>query len=150
MGKKLNISKVVLVMSIFAFGLRGNAQEKIISENELPQTAKDFITKNFSEQKVVQTVKDIDYWIKTEYEVTLDNAFYLEFDGSGNWKEIDGKDTAIPTEFIPEPIIQYVSENFPTQKSTKIEKKSSGYELELSNGLDLDFNAKGKFIGIDD
>src|SRR5690606_8833600 len=146
----LNFIKLLSVMTIFAFGLPGNAQDKIISENELPIPAKDFITKNFSAQKVVQTVKDVDYWIKTEYEVTLDNAFHLEFDGDGNWKEIDGKDTAIPTEFIPEPIIQYISGNFPTQKITKIEKKSSGYEVELSNGLDLDFNSKGKFLRIDD
>ena len=150
MGKKLNFINVISVMSLFAFGLQGNAQDKIISENELPTPAKDFITKNFSGQKVVQTVKDVDYWIKTEYEITLDNAFYLEFDGDGNWKEIDGKDSAIPTEFIPESIVQYISGNFPTQKINKIEKKSSGYELELSNGLDLDFNSKGKFLGIDD
>src|SRR5690554_3487884 len=150
MGKKLKFRKVVLAISIFAFGIQGNAQEKIISENELPAAAKDFIAKNFSAQNVVQVVKDTDYWIKTEYEVTMDNAFYVEFDGDGNWKEIDGKDTAIPTEYIPEPIVQYISGSFPIQEIIKIEKKSSGYELELSNGLDLDFNSKGKFLRIDD
>jgi len=32
----------------------------------------------------------------------------------------------------------------------EIKKKRTGYEVELSNGLDLEFNSKGKFLRMDD
>jgi hypothetical protein len=32
----------------------------------------------------------------------------------------------------------------------KIKKSSRKYEVEISNGLDLEFNKKGEFIRIDD
>lgn len=150
MNTNFSLSKAILTFGIFIFSIQLNAQESVIKTNELPKTALDFISKNFSGQKVSQAVKDKGM-ISTDYEVWLDNGVKIEFDGNGNWEEVDGeKDTAIPTGFIPAKITSYVSKNFPTHKISKIEKDSNSYDVELTNGLDLEFKLNGDFLRIDD
>lgn len=150
MNTKLNLAKSILTLGIFVLGFQANAQETVIKTNELPKTAQDFISKNFSGQKVNQAIKDKGM-ISTDYEVWLDNGTKMEFDGEGNWEDVEGQnDAAIPTGFIPAKITSYVSKNFPTQKISKIDKSSSKYEVELVGGVDLEFSSKGDFLRIDD
>ncbi len=150
MNATVNAVKTMLILMIFTAGISLNAQETIIKQSELPKTAQDFISKNFSGKKVIQAEKDSGI-TKTEYEVRLDDGTKIEFDGKGNWKEVDGKDkAAIPTGFISDKITSYVSKNFPTHKISKIEKDAAKIEVELTNGLDLKFSSNGDFLKIDD
>src|SRR5690606_25675838 len=145
-----NLSKTILGLGVLVLGVQANAQETVITANELPKTAQNFIAKNFSGQKVSHAIKDAGM-ISTDYEVVLDNGTKIEFDGDGNWEEVDSKnDTAIPTGFISKKITSYVSKNFPTQKISKIEKDNRKFEVELTSGLDLEFNSNGDFLRIDD
>jgi len=43
-----------------------------------------------------------------------------------------------------------VRKSFPNTAIKKIEKKRFGYDVELINGLDLEFDSKGNFKRIDD
>ncbi|SMC76126.1 PepSY-like domain-containing protein [Moheibacter sediminis] len=150
MNTKFNLVKAVMTLGVFVLSFQVNAQETVIKTTELPKTAQDFISKNFSGQKVSQAIKDKGM-ISTDYEVWLDNGVKIEFDGNGNWEEVDGEnDAVIPTGFIPKKITSYVSKNFPTHKISKIEKDSNSYDVELTNGLDLEFKLNGDFLRIDD
>lgn len=150
MNTNFNLSKTILTLGILVLGIQLNAQETAIKTSELPKAAQDFISKNFSGHKVSQAVKDKGM-ISTDYEVWLDNGVKIEFDSKGNWEEVDGKnDAAIPTGFIPAKITSYVSKNFPTHKISKIEKDSNKFDVELTNGLDLEFKLNGDFLRIDD
>lgn len=144
----LNFS-TVLVFFLILSGFQLNAQEKSIDEWELPRTARDFITRNFSEQKIIRLTRE-DKGKGREYEALLDNIVKIEFDHLGFWKEVDGNNSEIPTKFIPKKITEYVNQNYPSEKIGKIEKSVEKYEIELLNGLDLEFNSKGKFLRIDD
>jgi pectin methylesterase-like acyl-CoA thioesterase len=55
-----------------------------------------------------------------------------------------------PAAIIPEPILQYVKTSFPGTMITKIDKERYGYDVELSNDIDLKFNYQGMIIGMDD
>ena len=57
---------------------------------------------------------------------------------------------AVPQVLVPEAIAAYVQATFPNNVITKIDKERYGYEIELSNDMDLKFNKKGNLIGIDD
>nr|WP_242499231.1 PepSY-like domain-containing protein [Flavobacterium sp. 140616W15] len=46
-------------------------------------------------------------------------------------------------------IVSYINTNFANTTITKIDKGTWGYEVNLSNGLELEFNSKGNFIRID-
>lgn len=144
----LNFS-TVLVFFLILSGFQLEAQEKNIDEWELPKTARDFITRNFSEQKIIRLTRE-DKGNDREYEALLDNAVKIEFDQLGYWKEVDGNNSQIPSQFIPKKITEYVTQKYPSEKISKIEKSPVKYEVELLNGLDLEFDAKGKFLKVED
>ena len=52
--------------------------------------------------------------------------------------------------FFSTEIAQYLQKRYNNMPIKEIKKKRTGYEVELSNGLDLEFNSKGKFLRIDD
>lgn len=150
MNANFKLTKLILFTVLLGFGIVTYAQETVITQSELPKTAQTFLGKNFSGQNVIQVVKDKGM-ISTDYEIMMEDGTKIEFDGEGNWQEVDGKDkSAIPTGFIPNAITSYVSKNFPTHKISKIEKDRTKFEVELTNGLDLEFDSKGKFLRIDD
>ncbi|RNL87919.1 hypothetical protein ED312_09315 [Sinomicrobium pectinilyticum] len=150
MNLKKNVTVFFTVLTVMVFGRQAHAQESVITKAELPAPAREFLDTHFKEQKIIQVVKDVDYLIKTDYEVLLDNAMKVEFDGKGNWKEVDGSHTPVPVALVPEKVTHYVKQNFPTHTINKIEKSSVKYEVELANGLDLEFTLGGEFLRIDD
>ena len=75
----------------------------------------------------------------------------VEFDRSGNWKQVKcKKGGAIPEAIIPTRILSYVKEAFPDQLIVKIERSRWGYEVEIQNGLELEFDKNCSFVRIDD
>ncbi|MBC8644054.1 PepSY-like domain-containing protein [Flavobacterium lindanitolerans] len=56
---------------------------------------------------------------------------------------------AVPTAIVPEAITTYVTANYAGQTINTIEIERTGYDIELSNGLDLVFDSRGQFIRID-
>lgn len=84
------------------------------------------------------------------YEVTLTDRTEIDFDKKGNWTEVDCKKNAVPAALIPASVKDYVKANFPNEIITKIERKSTGIEVELANDFSLKFNKKGQFVSLDD
>ena len=125
------------------------ANDKIIPAEQLPAAAKTFIQKNFPGQAISFAKIDKDFG-KTTYEVHLDNGVELEFDKKGNWDKEDCKFSAVPANLIPAAIADYVKAHFAGNKIVKIDKERHGYDVELSNDLELKFNSKGQLTNIDD
>ena len=74
----------------------------------------------------------------------------MEFDRKGNWDNVDCQWESVPAALVPTEIATYVSTNFPGALIVKIDKERYGYEIELSNDLELKFNKSGKLFHIDD
>ena len=67
------------------------------------------------------------------------------------WKKVDRERmAAVPTALVPVAIRQYVKANFPNCSVTKIDKERYGYDVELSNDIELKFSPQGAVIGMDD
>ncbi|WP_265132576.1 PepSY-like domain-containing protein [Chryseobacterium oranimense] len=126
------------------------AQDRAISPNQLPKTAKTFLATHFKGITVGSAIEDREIYGVDEYQAYLANGMKVEFDSSGNWKEVDGKHQKIPYGFIPASIRNYAAKNFPNTYIVKIEKERWSYKAELSNGLDLEFDRNGNFRRIDD
>lgn len=148
---KKNLIKLVTLF-IFIFGsVQTNAQESVVTQNELPQSAQTFIKKHFSGHNVDYIMFERNFLSSNEYTVRFTDGLKIEFDGKGSWKEIDGKYTEIPTDFISKNILTYVNAKFSNTKIVKIEKIYFGnQEVKLSNGLELIFDSKGNFKRVDD
>jgi uncharacterized protein YuzE len=125
------------------------ADDKIIPVEQLPASAKTFVKKYFPQATIEYATKDTEF-MGTTYEVRLSDGTEVDFDKKGNWDNVDCKTKAVPALLVPAAIAQYVKAHYPNTVIVKIDKERGGYEIELSNDLDLKFNSKGKLIGIDD
>ncbi len=125
-----------------------NAKDIIIKVQDLPQAAQSFVSTHFKTLEVSFAIKD-----GNEYEVHFTNGWELEFNRKGEWKKIDCKHEAVPTSviaLIPESIPAYIKSNFANAFVTEISKDRWEYDIELSNGLDLEFSLNGNLKKVDD
>ena len=125
------------------------ANDRIIPAEQLPAAAKTFIQKNFPGQAVSYAKIDKDFG-KTTYEVCLNNGVELEFDKNGAMDKVDCHYSAVPANLVPATIANYVKTHFAGATVVKIDKERYGYDVELSNDLELKFNSKGQLMRIDD
>ena len=149
------MKKFVLGLSfLLAIAITAISCSKDNDGNEivLPGKANTFITAKFKTAKVVKVSKVNDNLTKKEFEVILDNGIKIEFDKDGNWVEIEAvaDDQAIPSEFVPEKILAYLAVNYPGLGVNSIEIEDDGYEIELTDGTDLDFDLQGNFVKVDE
>ena len=140
----------VLVMAVIAvqFAFAGDVITKDI--NQLPLSARNFNNQHFTKPQVAHIKIDNDVLSK-KYEVLLTNGIEIDFDGKGNWQEVDAKKGKVPATIIPSFVSNYLkTNNFTTEFVTKIERDRKGYEVELNTDLSFKFDKNGKFRKADD
>ena len=138
----------VILLLVFSGAAQGQKVQKINLE-DLPEKAQAFIQKNFTKEKVRSILKETEDLLDIEYKVTFPDKLKIKFDKKGEWKEVDGQRQPIPTRFIPEKILAYIQKRFPNNEVVKIEKDRKSFEVEISSGLELEFDTNGNFIKID-
>lgn len=123
--------------------------ETVITESELPEAAKTFISSYYPDIKVVRVEKERTGGTVL-YDVDFQNGQEVTFDASGNWVEVDAPDgKTIPSGIVPETIQTYLDANYSGYGVNDITKTRNGYEVELVTGVDLLFDAQGNFQRID-
>ncbi|WP_313379859.1 PepSY-like domain-containing protein [Proteiniphilum saccharofermentans] len=142
---------ILLFLCVTAIHVSTQAgNDRPISFDQLPAQSQQMIKKYFPNQSVALVKMEREFSGKS-YEVIFTNGNKAEFDRKGIWKEIDCKYTELPSEVVPLQIANYVRANYPDLKITKIEKKSRNrHEIELLNGMELEFDANFNVIDIDD
>ena len=137
------IGIAIVLIANFAF-----AQEVIIPFNQLPAKAKTFIHQYFKDVKVMNVIQDKDVFSK-DFDVNFENGTKIEFDRTGNLKEIKTLSGSVPSSLVPAKIKQYISNNYKGASIVEIDKDAYKIDVELSNGVDLDFDKNGNFLRID-
>ncbi len=140
---------MIAICCMMSFNIVANAgNDKPINVNELPAKAQTLLTKHFKGQKVMLATIESGV-VSRSYDVVLRNGTKLEFDKKGNLTEIDCKQSIVPSQLIPQPIKNYLKENYRGETVRKIELNKKEYEVELTNGIDLTFNKHFQLIDID-
>lgn len=145
------MKKILLIMALIAGIFSASARDNYTHDvNILPTAAQTEIKNNF--KATVSHIKvEKDWGRVTEYDVVLTDGTEITFDRDGNWKDIEvriGK--SVPSVYVPSAIQTYVNQNQKKATIVGIEKNRSGYEVELSNGVEMKFNAEGKFVKYND
>lgn len=127
-----------------------NNNTTIVEANTLPNEGQLFISTHFPDTTISVVEKYNPAKADgTMYEVKLANGIEIDLDQAGNWIEVDAPgQAALPTTFIPTPIVTYIATNYGGLGIHSIEKNSAGFELELVNDLDLRFDPNGNFLGV--
>ena len=124
------------------------AQAAATAAQSLPDPITTFIKQNFPNASVVGVEPDHDHG-GMEYDVYLNDGTELDFDANNQWETIESRGKGVPAAFIPKAIATYVQGNY-QMPIVKIHKEHYGYEVELSNGMELSFDRQGHFMGMDD
>ena len=140
---------MIAICCMMSFNIVANAgNDKPINVNELPAKAQTLLSKHFKGQKVMLATIESGV-VSRSYDVVLRNGTKLEFDKKGNLTEIDCKQGIVPSQLIPQPIKNYLKENYRGETVRKIKWNKKEYEVELTNGIDLTFNKHFQLIDID-
>ncbi len=115
----------------------------------LPKAAQTTLANNFKSKVSVVKI-DKDFGRISEYEVVMMDGSEITFDKDGNWKEVEVNiSKSVPSGFVPAAITNYVKANQKGQKIVGIEKTRGGYDIDLSNGVEMKFDKAGNFVKFD-
>ncbi len=138
---------ILITLLGFTYSLEGKQKEK--DRSALPPKAVHFLNTHFADIQIKKVKYERD---DREYEVELRSGHEIEFDGDGNWTEIEGEYSPLPKSIIdmmPQKIAIYISRNYPRRPIIQIKRKKYGYRIDLSNSAELKFSHNGDFIGKD-
>lgn len=145
--KTIKILTVTLLLALQWAACSGG--DKVITVEALPAAARTLIGQYFGDKQVSLVKKDKD-GLKTYFDVVMVDGTKLEFDNSGEWRDIEVKSNGVPAGIVPAEISSYVGQNYPGQRILQIDRIRSDFEIELSNGLELKFNKQFKLTEVDD
>ena len=112
--------------------------------------ALNLITKYFPMLALNHIKIDSNLFGGADYDVVLNDGTELDFDKDGELKEIDCGMREVPSGLLLKTICDYVSKNFSGRKIVSMDIDSRKYEIELSDGIELEFDRSGQFLRIDD
>ena len=144
--KKLFLLLVVSIVGVMPM-LADN--DKMITREELPKEAQMFLTQHFEGIEVLYAKADCDMGVVMSYDVVLKGDVKIEFNRSGEWTSVDCERNRVPNDVLPRGVLDYVSKGFAEAYVVEIEKGLRGYEVKLSNDIDLEFDKDGKFMRVD-
>ena len=130
---------VLLLMCVSA-----QANDRVITFDQLPQSAQTLVKTHFADKVPLIITADYD-----DYEILFESGEKVEFSRKGEWKDIECKTSAVPVALIPEQTKVSIAKSFPAATIVCISRDRRGYEVELNNGLDVEFNKKFQVIEID-
>jgi hypothetical protein len=131
-------------MALLCLGGAAKADSYNIDRDKLPVKAREMIEEYFPKAKIGMIKVDKHLFKKTDYDVKLVNGTKIEFNNAGKWTSVDCKNRQVPDGLVMRTIHNYVKKNCNGAFITKIENKLSGYEIELSDGVEMKFNKLGK------
>ncbi len=146
--RKLILTFVAAVATLLSLTSCEKEGEKILDFSSLPTQAQTTITESFDKDDIMLIVLDNDITDK-EYIVTFHSGTIIEFDKDGAWESVKAYIDGVPASIIPNTIAKYLSEKYADIKVTEIDKDKDGYDIYLSNLLELEFNLAGALVGVD-
>lgn len=125
----------------------------------LPQIILDYVATNHPNKTIV----DAELENNGHYEVQLNDGTVLVFDANGallgtgvdqdnvnddnDSNDNSNNETHIDPATLPSTVLTYISTNYPNETIIQAEVQSNGhYEVTLSNGIELFFDANGNFL----
>lgn len=115
----------------------------------LPEQAKNILNQNFKSGVSLVEIETKGIGDK-EYEVTLTDGSEITFTSSGEWTNIETPNNkAVPEGLVPTTIANYVRQKHAGTSIVGIEKDKKGFDVELSNNIEIKFDPAGNFVKYD-
>lgn len=119
-----------------------------ISRDKLPEAAQEMLSTYFPKAKIGMIKIDSHLLKKTDYDVRLVDGTTIEFNNSGKWTSVKMKSGSLPEGLVMKTIRKHVDKNYNGAKIVSIVKKTSSYEIGLSDDITLKYDLLGIFKGV--
>lgn len=139
--------KKLLSIIVVIAALTSCEKEKIVPATELPNEITEYVSTHFPVNTIIQSTEDKDGFTKT-YDVLLDGNISLEFNRKKEIIDIESL-SELPNSVIPTKIKSYVETNYPNNVIIGWGLDDKNQEVQLDNGVGLEFNMNGDFLRID-
>ena len=142
--KKIKYFLLMAMVMTMSLTMSADDDDRVITYDQLPQAAQTFLKANFATKVPLLVTADWD-----DFTIRYESGEKIEFDKSGNWKDIECYSSKVPAEAVPAQISSYISKNYPGKSVIKIERHRSVYEVKLNNGMEIEFNRNFQVIDVD-
>lgn len=142
--KKIKFLLMMAMVMTMSLTMSADDDDRVITFDQLPQAAQTFLKANFATKVPLVVTADWD-----DYTIRYESGEKIEFNRSGDWKDIECYNNKVLSNVIPEQIVNYVKQNYPGKSVIKIERHRSVYEVKLNNGMEVEFNRNFQVIGMD-
>lgn len=139
--------KKFFILALLPLFLVSCDKEEILPISDIPSEISIYIENHFPANSLIQAIEDKDGFELT-YDITLEGGFFLEFNRKKEVIDIEGA-TKLPDSVIPSKLLNYVVANYANNFIAGWELDDKNQQIELDNGLDLEFNMNGDFLRID-
>lgn len=143
----MKMNKIIISIIISTMFYVSCAKEEIKPGENLPTEIRVYLANHYPSQYIIESIIDKTDSTNT-YELKLDIATSLEFNYKKEIIDIDGN-TELPHSTISSKIFDYVSINYPNNFITGWEMDEGKQEVELNNGVDLEFDMNNDFLQVD-
>ncbi|MDR1714587.1 MAG: PepSY-like domain-containing protein [Dysgonomonas sp.] len=142
--------RIYLVLSILLVSCttKVSAFPPLQNGNHIPEKIQAFLDRHFSKYEMDKLKHDAK---GGECKVKYKNGIKIQFNGNGDWEEIESDYTPLPKSIIdilPKPAITYIAKNHPQKTIVRVKHKSYGYRVKLADEPELDFNQTGNLIKV--
>ena len=112
-----------------------------------------FVQTYFPNMEIIASIKD-----GFGYDVTLSDYTQISFEGNLfgklDWDEVDCRhantNTTVPAALVPAEITNLVNKLHGSQSISKIAKDDRGWDIALTNGIELEFDKRFNAVDMDD
>lgn len=142
--KKIKFFLLMAMVMTLSLTMSADDDDRVITFDQLPETAQAFLKQNFANKVPLIVTADWD-----DYKIVYESGESVEFDRTGNWKDIECFNSKVPADVIPAQVAAYINKNYPGKIIIKYERHRSMYEVKLNNGMEIEFNRNFQVIDVD-
>ena len=142
--KKIKYLLLMAMVMTLSLTMSADDDDRVITYDQLPQAAQTFLKQHFAKKVPLVVTADWD-----DFTIRYESGEKIEFDRSGNWKDIECYNSKVPNETVPDQISSYISQNYPGKSIIKLERHRSVYEVKLNNGMEIEFNRNFQVVDVD-
>ena len=139
------MKKILVLIAALFVGFQAKADNNIpVTLEQMPAPAQEFIKTHFAAKTMTKE------FFGEEYNVLFTDGTTMEFDSKGNWKSVECKrGDVIPWAAVPAQIAQFVNQTYPNVQVYEIDRDNRGYDVKLTNRVELEFNANFQVVDMD-
>lgn len=134
---------ILTIIAVVALSFAASAQITQIKSTQLPAQARTTIRNAWNGAPIVDAWRN-KQGRKVEYKASVEDGSTIKFDASGRWIEMKSY-SGIPTKMLPQTLLKHIDKYYEGQQIVWVTKTPKRYQVQLTDGSKLEFNAKGVF-----